>query len=1728
MTKINKDKVDYYESLRIIRKFVFNISTFEKTVNDINTFSKDKEDIFYENFIKDYDHQLDVKIQVYHNLIWMPFRDKYLSEITEKSIKKRYVQKLSKLKELSETNTKADTEANTKETTEETSESEAKKATESEAKKNITNCLLKLALKIISVIGIKFFIVLTRDTHEKYINFNWNTVSDVFYRAFSSDEFKSNNVLNKFNPLNSIFNFVNDMNSKITNKTYSDEELLDTILIDCAYCLIDKLPSRVHQDEYLLSQFKNFIIRNSKCGLSETELKSIFEHYFPFLYSEDIAIYIRTETSLYNALLILHNYYKVNIETESLESIIGSIPDENIIIMRLLKQIREDENLTQIDEIDESVEYNINQLNDIMKNVIKTLELRNSLSESKNEKNEKESLVIVRKSNTESESKSELESELESNTESEHKAETEQSNEALNEELKNDTKNKTESELESEHKNEIEPEVKEDFNILNDMLSINFDDSSDDEFHGSLEINSQSNIDNKFRNDSEDSSDDDSDNDDEEVVSQRYQKIIEKIEELKKFNIKTYYINIINVFKILTENTNYIAMSTEFFNRYSYLPLPILSFKKTDEILVLEFIEDYGKLYTNNKFIYNTIYMIITNYIFSSEWNSQLKIIEESDAVVYESSTTKLKYNDVFDNMNKSKSMYKNAIRKYIKSLTDKQYSENKDDNYSFIERSERKEAKIIKTFISMFPTENWIYKINKLNISVDDFLRVFMNMKFRKLNKEKYITKQVPYVHGYNDVVKDMICYKYFKSDSEADSKEEFKETSEKEFKETSDEEAEAETKKEAEADSNNDSKEHKKEHAYIPFYERLQYFINEDGMHHFFIPIINNTLNMYYLNLYSSNIINTSSEDKIINEINNNRTYSRIYVPRDKERWHFIILTSLLAYSNRNYITYTDIARFSNATEIFQNNLEFFNIDNKDLSCVTCIVVGRRFRNTIGYTYQIVPKIYFNDYINECQSNFKIIEAPIMPLGLIRWQFTDEINENYSNMIFKDDNRTVLFDVATDIFKNINAIDFNEYLLDDESVLKYNEFIDIVTEASMAKANELDNESVEEDITKESLEIYNNIKQESNKNASESASESANKSISKDFNKIFVPILSILNTRDDINKHFKYIETKTAKDFYEFLEELHNNDDNIIKDSIFSTRISKIDTNESKYAIYEAFANTFVKTSLTKFDNYKSNNKTLNELIESCKDTFFIKQVFIDFLSTIQNENHTKLNIFNIINNISYFCDFKLFHGESLVLTICWLYRNHIYDDWIQISNNFREEPIIKDYSVNSLKTIFDKSIIDELLKSENSNMTLRQLLETKYISVLLMKFYKTIASFYNRDEIKILKYIDNISYKDYESVVFTNYIEEKLKNINDIDDETIIDIEYTNVIKEQIQNAIRIYESNKKSIEERLNNNKKSFVQLIVEALRQLINSVDLKIIRERYSEWDIETLKVEYETKQKQIETKEEIKNKAKETNKYALINDTRLLSIMIAYREIKNKIDIVENLKKLFNNSIIIEKYKNNNSKELIEIKNKIEKNLNKITNSEIKELEIVIIITEIKELEISIKNDEELLTNIDTQLKEAINKIKTNNEKSKEYKIKDAKATKEKIIKNLNDAKNIILELYKCKCAIAIKKDVTYAMTKTYHRLATYTQLIQDVPNDLLKVSNELNLNIQNNEINVYRILCCFRKFLNDEQLNSYESANLNEILNIFTNTESTINNIGLLRALVKTMCCCY
>lgn len=146
---------------------------------------------------------------------------------------------------------------------------------------------------------------------------------------------------------------------------------------------------------------------------------------------------------------------------------------------------------------------------------------------------------------------------------------------------------------------------------------------------------------------------------------------------------------------------------------------------------------------------------------------------------------------------------------------------------------------------------------------------------------------------------------------------------------------------------------------------YYKLRYFITGRNCS-FIVPIINGKLNVFDIDI-------------------NTKELPNIYLPDGCQSSDYMDLIKAQFESTTNYVQLEESNR---SMQLKANYQEFFNKNNRSLYHTLAIVVKRTFIdcNTIHF-YQIVPSIFFDEFVRTVRADIKCIESPIYPYALVRW---------------------------------------------------------------------------------------------------------------------------------------------------------------------------------------------------------------------------------------------------------------------------------------------------------------------------------------------------------------------------------------------------------------------------------------------------------------------------------------------------------------------------------------------------------------------------------------------------------------------------------------------------------------------------------------------------------------------------------------------------------------------
>ena len=515
------------------------------------------------------------------------------------------------------------------------------------------------------------------------------------------------------------------------------------------------------------------------------------------------------------------------------------------------------------------------------------------------------------------------------------------------------------------------------------------------------------------------------------------------------------------------------------------------------------------------------------------------------------------------------------------------------------------------------------------------------------------------------------------------------------------------------------------------IHFYERLRYFINSDSLTSFFIPIVDTKLRMFPMDVPNYNVENDYSqyfeqfqEDLIMDVSNNDAlkyrriSYYRIFLRKGVKRQHLLFLMGCLANGSCNYVKQSQISWHRDLGEMLETLPEFFDSDNKDLRCMNCMVVQRRLNGCSHRFHQIVPRIFYNDFIEECRKKYKLLEGPIIPVGMIDWRVSNGVSKN---MIFDGS----LMDFSKDMFA-LDVKDSVEELIKDEY----------------------------EDVSKGFLDD-NAIESVIGKNMSTFVDQDAKKylnglpysSISKEEFEEFCDN-SLIKKAINKNKLRKLSET--------FSELLPNavkeiNTDNIIA---FSKAIFKVNAKKNCIKLQHVIENNPSKTNRS-----TAFMIIFGKICDSYLANYCINGIFNHI---VPSEASNRFSLYNVVRNLSSFIDSCTFFKESYAYCVTKAFFKDIVDNVL----------------INSIKIAYDIRKRDEFERDAEGNVKMSLLKYddmtelNKYIKELSrnVTHKSPISSF--KTYLRFTKHLHPNLFEHFQNVSFLSNIEQKnvLESLNE----------------------------------------------------------------------------------------------------------------------------------------------------------------------------------------------------------------------------------------------------------------------------------------------------------------------------------------------------------------------
>lgn len=482
---------------------------------------------------------------------------------------------------------------------------------------------------------------------------------------------------------------------------------------------------------------------------------------------------------------------------------------------------------------------------------------------------------------------------------------------------------------------------------------------------------------------------------------------------------------------------------------------------------------------------------------------------------------------------------------------------------------------------------EEFIKKVPKLNIST--FMEAFKKARYDLYNDNlRIIVKNVPDVSDDNDLKGTE--YEHFKGNLEN-----IKQTDIK-----------------------------------IHFYERLRYFINSDSLTSFFIPIIGGKLRMFPMNVPNYNVENDYSQyfeqfqRDLITDVSKNDglkyrriSYYRIFLRKGVRRQHLLFLMGCLANGSCNYVKQSQISWHRELGEMLETLPEFFDSDNKDLRCMNCIVVQRRLNGCNHRFHQIVPRIFYNDFIEECRKKYELLEGPIIPVGMIDWRVPNGVSKN---MVFDD----YLMDFSKDMFESVQQSSIEDCIKDE-----YKDFLDGNVVEKVFRA---DTSIFSEQDAKRYLNMlpYSSISKE------EFEAFCDNGLIKKAINK---------NKFRKLNETFDKLSPNAVNEI---------NMDNIIT---FSEVIFNVNAKKNYIKLQQ-----LIENKPSEENRKTAFMKIFGKICDSYEENHCINDIFNDI---VPSKDSKKFSLYNVVRNLSSFIDSRTFFKESYAYCVIRIFFNDIVDN-------------------------------------------------------------------------------------------------------------------------------------------------------------------------------------------------------------------------------------------------------------------------------------------------------------------------------------------------------------------------------------------------------------------------------------------------------------------------------
>lgn len=517
------------------------------------------------------------------------------------------------------------------------------------------------------------------------------------------------------------------------------------------------------------------------------------------------------------------------------------------------------------------------------------------------------------------------------------------------------------------------------------------------------------------------------------------------------------------------------------------------------------------------------------------------------------------------------------------------------------------------------------------------------------------------------------------------------------------------------------------------IHFYERLRYFINSDSLTSFFIPVVKEKLRLFPMDVPKYNVEMDYSQyfeqfqRDLINKIGKNSvskyrriSYYRIFLRNGVKRQHLLFLMGCLANGSCNYVKQSQISWHRELGEMLETLPEFFDSDNKDLRCMNCMVVQRRLNGCKNRFHQIVPRIFYNEFIEECRKKYKLLEGPIIPVGMIDWRVSNGVSKN---MIFDGS----LMDFSKDMF-TLDVRDSIEELIKDEYENVSKGFLD---DSAIESVFGADTSIFSDQDAKKYLNgfPYSSISKE------EFEEFCDNGLIKKAINK---------NKLRKLSETFSELLPNAVKEI---------NTDNIIA---FSKAIFEVNAKKNCIKLQHVIENNPSETNRS-----TAFMKIFGKICDSYEENHCINDIFNDI---VPSKDSKKFSLYNVVRNLSSFIDSCTFFKESYAYCVTRVFFKDIVDNVL----------------ISSIKIAYDIRKRDEFERDAEGNVKMSLL---KYDDIIgLDKYLKEqhekrndtrkspISSF--KTYLRFTKHLHPNLFEHFQNVSFLNNIEQKnvLESLNE----------------------------------------------------------------------------------------------------------------------------------------------------------------------------------------------------------------------------------------------------------------------------------------------------------------------------------------------------------------------